>query len=102
MTNYELRRVIFSHESNFTVIIRKKEVIIRRHYNEMFHSCFIVPRLQGGGGSVGIWVCIAYDGPGLCYLYDGRMDQHKYIETLENHLIPTSEHGDYLVSRKQH
>ena len=89
MANYELRRRIFSDESNFTVINRKNKVIIRRHYNEMFHSRFIVPRLQGGGGSVGIWGCIAYDGPGLYYLYDGRMDQHKYIETLENHLIPT-------------
>ena len=89
MTYYELKRIIFSDESNFTVINRKNRVIIRRHYNEKFRSRFIVLRLQGGGGSVGIWGCITYDGPGLCCLYDGRMDQHKYIETLENHLIPT-------------
>ena len=89
MTNYELRRIIFSDESNFTVINRKNRVIIRRHYNEMFHSRYIMSRLQGGGGLVGIWGCIAYDGPGLCYLYNGRMGQHKYIEMLENHLIPT-------------
>ena len=70
-------------------LLTERTVIIRRHCNEMFHSRLIVPRLQGGGGLVGIWGCIAYNGPGLCYLYNGRMDQHKYIETLENHLIPT-------------
>jgi len=89
MTNYEIRRIIFSDESNFTVLNRKNRVLVRRHHNEKFHSRFIVPRLQGGGGSVGIWGCITYDGPGLHYIYDGRMNQHSYIETLENYLIPT-------------
>ena len=53
------------------------------------NSRFIVPRLQGGGGSVGIWGCITYHGPGLSLLYNGRMNQYNYIETLENTLIPT-------------
>ena len=39
---------------------------------------------KGGGGSVGIWGCITYDGPGLYKMYDGRIDKHMYIETLEN------------------
>ena len=91
MNNYELRRIVFSDESNYTVINRKNKVIVRRHHNEKYHSRFIVPRLQGGGGSVGIWGCITYDGPGLHMLYDGRMDQHRYIETLENYLMPTKD-----------
>jgi hypothetical protein len=36
--------------------------------------------LQGGGGSVGIWGCITYDGPAQHMLNDGRMDQHRYID----------------------
>ena len=89
MSNDQLRRIIFSDESNFTVINRKNRVIIRRRHNEKFHSRFIVPRLQNGGGSVGIWGCITCDGPGLSFLYDGRMNGERYIETLENALIPT-------------
>jgi hypothetical protein len=58
MNNYELRRIVFSDESNYTVINRKKKVIVRRHHNEKYHSRFIVPRLKGGVGSVGIWGCI--------------------------------------------
>jgi transposase len=89
MTDYQLKKIIFSDESNYAVINRKNRKLVRRHQNEKYNMRFIVPRLQGGGGSVGIWGCITYDGPGLCSIYDGRMDQHKYIETLENHLIPT-------------
>ena len=65
-------------------------MIVRRLPNEKYNDRFIVPRLQGGGGSVGIWGCITYDGPGLYKLYDGRIDKHMYIETLENQLISTS------------
>jgi hypothetical protein len=91
MNNYELRRIVFSDESNYIVINRKNKVIVRRHHNEKYHSRFIVPRLQGGGGSVGILGCITYDGPGLHMLCDGRMDQHRYIDTLENYLMPTKD-----------
>jgi len=89
MSTAQLKKIIFSDESNFTVLNRKNRVLIRRHHNENFHSRFIVPRLQGGGGSVGIWGCITYHGPGLSLLYDGRMNQYNYIETLENASIPT-------------
>ena len=97
MSNYELRRIVFSDESNYTVKKRKNKVIVRRHHNEKYNSRFIVPRLpggggcrlQGGGGSVGIWVCITYDGPGLHMLYNGKMDQHRYMDTFENYLMPT-------------
>jgi len=91
MNNYELRRIVFSDESNYILINRKNKVIVRRHHNEKYHSRFIVPRLQGGGDSVGIWGCITYDGPGLHMFYDGRMDQHRYIDTLENYLMPTKD-----------
>ena len=89
MSNYELRRIVFSDEPNYTVINCKNKVIIRRHHNEKYNNCFIVPRLQGGGGSVSIWGCITCDGPGLYMLYSSQMDQHSYIDTLEKYLMPT-------------
>ena len=48
-------------------------------------------RVQGGGGSIGIWDCLTYDGIGLCNLYQGKMDQFGYIDTLRNSLIATKE-----------
>ena len=90
MNNYELIRIVFSDESNYTVLNRKNKLIVRRHHNEKYNSRFIVPRLQGGGGSVGIWACITY-GPGLHMLYNCQMDQHRYIDTIEIYLMPTKD-----------
>ena len=71
MSNYELRRIVFSDESNYTNLNRNNKVIVHRYHNVKYSSCFIVPKLQGGGGSVGTWGCIRYDDPDLHMLYNG-------------------------------
>ena len=45
---------------------------------------FIKQRVQAGGGSIGIWGWISIRGTGVSKIYSGRMDQHLYIDTLEN------------------
>ena len=48
LSNYEQKVIVFSDESNYTVINRKDKVIVGTHYNEKFHSRFLTPRLQIG------------------------------------------------------
>ena len=48
------RKVIFYDESNFELINRKKRVVVRRYKNEKYNPRFIMSRVQGGGGSIGI------------------------------------------------
>ena len=91
MSNYDKRRIFFSDESNYTALNPKNQEIVRRYQNEKYNNRFIVPKLQGGGGSVGIWGCIRYDAPGLHVLYNSQMDQHRYIHILENYLMPTKD-----------
>ena len=76
MSNYELRRIVFSDESNYTVLNRKNKVIVRRHHNEKYNSRFIVPRLQGGGSSVGIWGCIIYRSTHVIQWSNGPISIH--------------------------
>lgn len=83
-------KVIFSDESNFEVINRKNRVIVKRYQYEKYKKQFCVPRIQKGGGSVGIWGCISYKGPGQCNVYTGRMNQFTYKETIEKHLFPSA------------
>ncbi|GBL76073.1 Transposable element Tc3 transposase [Araneus ventricosus] len=46
---------------------------------------------QSGGGSVMVWATFGFNGQvGFAFL-DGRQNSPKYIETLENHLMPFSE-----------
>lgn len=82
-------RVIFSDESNFEVMNRKGRVIVKRFKSEKYHSRYVTPRLQGGGGSVGIWGCISHKGRGLCNIYTGRINQYSYLEILKNSLLPS-------------
>ena len=85
-------RVIFSDESNFQVFNRKSIVMVKRLGSEKFDTKFCVPRLQGGGGSVGIWGCISHKGIGYSNIYEGRINQYAYIDTLESCLKPSISH----------
>ena len=83
--------VIFSDECNFEVINRKTRPLVRRFRDEKHDPNFVKTRVQGGGGSIGFWGCITEPGTGCCTVYTGRMDQDKYLNTLENSLIPSKE-----------
>jgi hypothetical protein len=52
MSDNQIKKIIFSDESNFQVINRDNKVLVRRHANEKYLERNIVPRLQGGGGSI--------------------------------------------------
>lgn len=81
--------VVFSDEANYEVKNRKSRVSVRRFAHEKNDPRFVVQRFQGGGGSVGIWGCITEHGTGVCHVYDGRLDQNRYIDILENCLLPS-------------
>ena len=81
-------KVIFCNLSNFEVKNRKSRLIIKRLADEKFKERFCVPRIQGGGGSVGIWGCFSHKGRGSYNIYNGRINQYNYKKTLESKLLP--------------
>jgi transposase len=104
MSNDEIRSIIFSDESNYTIQNRKNRVLVRRLPSEKYNSRFCQPRVQNGGGSIGIWGSITWYGPGCHNLFEGRINRYNYVETLENHLIPTrdlyfGENGHYIFQQ---
>ena len=74
--------IIFGEESKFKLIIKSNVLV--KWFSENYSNFFVVPRLQGGSGSVGIWGCFNFNGVGLCNIYAGQINQHTYIEMLEN------------------
>lgn len=83
--------VIFSDESNFKVINRKTRPKVWRYRNEKYAEKMVMPRKQGGGGSLGIWGCIGELGAGCCTTFPGRMNQWRYLDVIEDHLKPSFE-----------
>lgn len=83
------RYVVFSDEANFELKNRKSRGRVWCHSHERLDSRFVCRRILGGGGSVGIWGCITSSGTGVCRIYDGRLDQNRYIDILENCLKPS-------------
>ncbi|KAG1035612.1 hypothetical protein G6F43_013203 [Rhizopus delemar] len=52
--------------------------------------------VKGGGGSVMMWECITYGGPGYaCGIYDGTMKKEDYIHTLDTTLMDTLNYYNY-------
>jgi transposase len=88
-TYQQWAKVIFSDESNFQLVNRKNRQLVRRFANEKYDSRFVSRRVQAGGGSIGIWGCINYNGFGLCYTYTNRLNQVTYLDILENTMIPS-------------
>jgi transposase len=83
-------KVIWSDESNFEIFNRKSQIYVKRLCGEKFNARFCTPMIQGGGGSVGIWGCFSYKGIGCISLYQGRINQFTYKQTLEKALIPSA------------
>jgi transposase len=80
------RMVIFSDESNFEIANRKSKTFVRRKNTEKYLQQHLQSRIQKGGGSVGIWGCISGSGVGCHEIYEGRLNQYRYRDILENAL----------------
>ena len=83
--------VHFSDESNFTLVNRKCRPFVRRLADEKFKPQFLAPKLQGGGGSIGVWGSMSWHGVDTCMVYKDKMEQWKYIWTLTDHVLPRLE-----------
>ena len=57
---------------------------MRRLDSEKYDRRMCVPRLQGGGGSVGIWGCFSLNGTGVSSIYTGRINQYAYMEVFDD------------------
>ena len=62
----------------------KSRFIVKTIALEKYEEKFCVSRVQGGGGSIGLWGSISQN------IYTGRINQYNCKETLENKLLPTA------------
>lgn len=77
--------------SDFNTKLPNVKSVPKSFENEKYSSKFCLPKLQNGGGSIGIWGCINLKGTVCCTIYTDRITQYLYMETLENHFLPSAE-----------
>lgn len=62
---------------------------VRRRQGEAYSPECIIPTVKHGGGSIMIWGCMTSQGVGEVYVCEGRMNNVKYINMLEEVLEPS-------------
>ena len=84
------KKVIFSDESNFKPFERKNKQCVWFRDGVDNVEDLIQVKMQGGGGSIGIWGCISVKVVGCSKIYNGTINSDRYIDVIHNELIPSS------------
>ena len=80
-------RVLWSDESKFNLFMADGRMRVRRLQNEAYRDDCIVPRVQGGGGSVLVWGCFSYHGKLQLHVWDERITGISYRDQIINGII---------------
>ncbi|GBO35126.1 Transposable element Tc3 transposase [Araneus ventricosus] len=62
-----------------------------KYWHDLWKETRSVFSRQNGGGSVMVWTAFGFSGQVALAFLDGRQNSPKYIETLENRLMPFAE-----------
>lgn len=83
------RRVLWTDESKFNLVRSDGRMRVRRRANEALREDCILPRVQGGGGSVMVWGGFSFDGKMDLQIVEGRLTGARYRdEIVLNAIVP--------------
>lgn len=80
------KRVIWSDESKFELLNKKKRARVWRKPNEALKKQYVIPTVKYGGGSIMIWACFSSYGVGNLVPIEGIMTADTYIDILNENL----------------
>ena len=85
------KRVLWSDESVFQVFFGRNGRRVLRTKEEKDHPDCYQQQVQKPG-SVMVWGCVSALGKGNLHFCDGTINAEKYIEILEQHMLPSRRH----------
>lgn len=88
------KRVVWSDESKFELVGKKKRRKIWRKVGEALLDKHTTKTMKFGGGSIMVWGCFSWSGVGNLHKIDGIMDARQYIRILRHNLEPSVEKMD--------
>ena len=74
-------KVLFSDESIFELIPRRR-VFVRRRKGEKYHPDCVVPTVKHGGGKIQVWGCMSASGVGTLKVVNGRLNAAAYVRLI--------------------
>ncbi|KAJ3615685.1 hypothetical protein MTP99_006731 [Tenebrio molitor] len=80
--------VIFTDEKNFQSR-NSGRIRVYRPKNTRFHERYVTPSTRSGRFSVNVWAWISQQGAGVAWRIDGILNGQKYLDILENVMLPT-------------
>ena len=87
----EWKKVIFSDESRFNLFGSDGRQYCRRRVGEEFLDRNVNKVIKHGGGSLMVWGCITWNGPGQLWRVDKTLNAKQFCQILDSALIETLE-----------
>jgi transposase len=83
------KRVVWSDEVKFNRLTSDGRKWVYKRAGEALSDRMVEGSLKFGGGSLMMWGCMTWEGPGYACKIDGRMDADLYCQILEEELQET-------------
>jgi len=81
--------VIWSDETSVKLMGNSGRPNVWRKNGEIFAKNSLYPTVQGEGGSIMMWGCFSWSGPGTSILVDGIMDAKEFLRFCNANFSPT-------------
>ena len=88
------KRVVWSDETKVNRVGSDGRKWVWKRVGEPLSDQLVTGTKKFDGGSVMVWGCMTWDGAGLAFKIDGKMDADLYCKTLEDKLQGTLEYYD--------
>lgn len=85
------KKILWSDETKINRVGSDGRVYVRRPKGKENDPRYTTTTLKHGGGNIKLWGCFSWRGVGPLAKIEGIMDQEKYKEILENHMLPFAE-----------
>jgi transposase len=92
----EWREGVWADESLFCLFGCDRQNHVWRKVGERYRLECVKKTVKHGGGSVMVWGCMSWQGPGPLGVIEDTLDGNGYIELLSSHLVP------YLEQVRRH
>lgn len=83
--------ILWSDETKINRMGNDGQRNVRRPKNAAFRPKYVLPKVKHGGGSINVWGCFSWNGVGPIHRIEGILTKEKYVEILEDVMLPYAE-----------